>query len=185
MADKKISDFTAATSIAAGDLIEIETAGGNSRKVTGANAFLSLRGALAKKAADQTGANFTTLTAVTWDSETGGYDTDSIHDNSTNPSRMSVPSGVSYVQLYGNIRIDNKTAADWVQAIIQKTGANVIGLPNVFFEPGSSQVQWNFCSAPIAVTGGTDYFEMKIQAESDTAIDINSTFSWFAMRLIA
>lgn len=35
MADKKISDFTAATSIADGDLFEIETAsGGNSRKVT-------------------------------------------------------------------------------------------------------------------------------------------------------
>ncbi len=33
MADKKISDFTAKTSIDAGDLIEIETAGGNSRKV--------------------------------------------------------------------------------------------------------------------------------------------------------
>jgi len=42
MADKKISDFTAASSIADNDYIEIETAGGNSRKVTGANAKLSL-----------------------------------------------------------------------------------------------------------------------------------------------
>lgn len=33
MADKKISDFTAASVISAGDLIEIETAAGNSRKV--------------------------------------------------------------------------------------------------------------------------------------------------------
>lgn len=37
MANKKISDFTAATSAASGDLIEIETAGGNSRKITKAN----------------------------------------------------------------------------------------------------------------------------------------------------
>jgi hypothetical protein len=35
MADKKISDFTAASSIATNDLFEIESAGGNSRKVTG------------------------------------------------------------------------------------------------------------------------------------------------------
>jgi len=41
MADKKISDFTAATVIADGDLIEIENAAGNSRKVTGENAALS------------------------------------------------------------------------------------------------------------------------------------------------
>jgi hypothetical protein len=33
MADKKISDFTAATAVAAGDFIEIENAAGNSRKV--------------------------------------------------------------------------------------------------------------------------------------------------------
>ncbi len=37
MANKKISDFTAVTSVAANDLIEIETAAGNSRKVTKAN----------------------------------------------------------------------------------------------------------------------------------------------------
>lgn len=40
MADKKISDFTAVTTLASGDLLEIETAGGNSRKVTVANAGL-------------------------------------------------------------------------------------------------------------------------------------------------
>lgn len=37
MADKKISDFTAATTLAAGDFLEIENAGGNSRKITAAD----------------------------------------------------------------------------------------------------------------------------------------------------
>lgn len=36
MADKKISDLTAASSLADGDLFEIENTGGNSRKITGA-----------------------------------------------------------------------------------------------------------------------------------------------------
>lgn len=41
MADKKITDFTAATVIAAGDYMEIETAAGNSRKVLAEHAGLA------------------------------------------------------------------------------------------------------------------------------------------------
>lgn len=37
MADKKISDFTATTTLNDGDLFEVETVGGNSRKITAAN----------------------------------------------------------------------------------------------------------------------------------------------------
>ena len=44
-------------------------------------------GALVTKAADQIGANYTTLTSVTWNSET--FDTDNRHDNSTNPDRIT------------------------------------------------------------------------------------------------
>lgn len=144
----------------------------------------TFRGALAKKAADQTGANYTSLTVLTWDNEgTGCYDTDSIHDTSTNPGRMTVPSSSSYVRLDGNVRIDNKTAADWVQIIMHKNGAVAPGLPNMFFEPGSAQVHWNFSSAPIPVSPG-DFFEMKLQVESDTAIDINAALSWFGMQVI-
>lgn len=41
MADKKISDFTALGAIAAGDLIEVETSGGNSRKVKSEHAGIA------------------------------------------------------------------------------------------------------------------------------------------------
>lgn len=44
MADKKISDFTAVTTLADGDLFEIETAGGNSRKITKANTAKAMTG---------------------------------------------------------------------------------------------------------------------------------------------
>jgi hypothetical protein len=46
MADKKISDFTAVTTLGASDLFEIETSGGNSRKITTANASIALAPAL-------------------------------------------------------------------------------------------------------------------------------------------
>lgn len=42
MATKKISDLTAATSLASGDLFEIETSGGASRKMTAANVHADL-----------------------------------------------------------------------------------------------------------------------------------------------
>jgi hypothetical protein len=44
VADKKISDLTAATSVASGDLFLIENAGGNSRKVAASDAAASLVG---------------------------------------------------------------------------------------------------------------------------------------------
>lgn len=43
MADKIISDFTAATTLAAADLLEIENAAGNSRKITAQNAATALK----------------------------------------------------------------------------------------------------------------------------------------------
>ena len=88
------------------------TAGGNSRKITAQNAAaamkaLGVRGALAKKSADLTAQNLTTATAVAWPAE--AYDTDSIHDLVTNNSRLTVPSGVSYVRLTANLRLANVT----------------------------------------------------------------------------
>lgn len=43
MADKKISDFTAATTLGTGDLFELETAAGNSRKITVDNLATEMR----------------------------------------------------------------------------------------------------------------------------------------------
>lgn len=42
MADKALNGLTAATSIGAADLLYLENAGGNSRKITGANAAIAL-----------------------------------------------------------------------------------------------------------------------------------------------
>lgn len=54
MADKKISDFTAVTTLADADLLEIETSGGNSRKITVANARASIVSGWALIGAGQT-----------------------------------------------------------------------------------------------------------------------------------
>lgn len=219
----------------------------------------SFKGALVVKSANQTGANFTTLAPISWNTET--YDTDSIHSLSstvtitiaspgvvtwtghnflatspivftttgalptgltagttyyvvspaantfqvaatpggaaintsgsqsgvhtaTNESRLIVPSGVSHIELAANVRVDNKTATDWIQFLISKNGVNTgPGLPNLFFEPGSAQTHWNLSSGPLAVSAN-DYFEAKLQVEADTTIDIIAANSWFSMRVI-
>lgn len=49
---------------------------------------------LAKKAADQTSANYSTPTAIAWDG-TDVYDTDSLHDPSSSNTKIIVPAGLN------------------------------------------------------------------------------------------
>jgi hypothetical protein len=64
MADKTIADLTAAGSIGATDLLELQTSGGNSRKITGANAATTLHG-LTTDGATVSTAQSTTSTSYT------------------------------------------------------------------------------------------------------------------------
>jgi len=80
MANKKISDFTAATTLADGDLFELETAGGNSRKITKANL---LNPGLMRGEAAWTKPTLTTLSTTR--AGTGTV------ENSTNGVRLRAP----------------------------------------------------------------------------------------------
>lgn len=64
MADKTINDLTAATSVADADLLEIENAGGNSRKITFANLKSSIGGFEAGSSTPPTTADL-----ATWDNQ--------------------------------------------------------------------------------------------------------------------
>lgn len=187
MADKKISDFTAATTVAAIDLIEIETAAGNSRKVTGTNfansmATLSVRGALVKKSADQTGANYSGGVVVGWNAEI--YDTDSIHDNATNNSRLTVPSGVSYVRVLGQAYLNNVASNSATYVYLKKNGSQAFdgSVTATRYQATLVEIAQGISSPILAVTAG-DYFEMFVSC-ADTSIDILAAYSWFAMEII-
>src|SRR4249919_1380923 len=70
---------------------------------------MSLVGAMVKKSADQTGANYSAGANIAWDAEV--YDTSTIHDNATNNSRLTTPAGATYVQVGCNLRFVNVTAS--------------------------------------------------------------------------
>jgi len=193
MADKKISDLTAVTTVASGDLAEIETAGGNSRKVTASNAAKSFKslafsGALVKKAADQTAADYSSFGTVGWDAEE--YDTDAYHDNATNNSRLTVPIDGYYV-VTAQVGASNLTASDYFRIGFNHFNSsnvlqNQIGLPAspiTEISNASPVICVNAVSAAILCVAG-DYFTVQADTESDTSITIVAAQSWFSIRRV-
>lgn len=136
-------------------------------------------GSLVTKASNQTGVNLTTATAISWDTET--YDTDGFHEGVSHPSRLTVPAGVNKVRIAGAIRLVSISLDMYVVVAIYKNGDVVyVGAPQQSTEVGTSSVQVGVASGVISVTPG-DYFELFVQVESDTSVDIVATRSWMSI----
>jgi hypothetical protein len=154
----------------------------NTWRAWGDLSSIAFRGALASKTSDQTAADYTTATAVTLDVE--AYDSDAIHDNSTNPSRLTVPAGVTKVRLTGHVHVSNHTASKYTTVEITKNGsAAYIGQAGAtgFSDQTTCEVQ--AASPVLAVTAG-DYFEMTLQVETDASITVTASRTWFAMEIV-
>lgn len=142
----------------------------------------SFRGALVTKAADQTAANYTAAPAIAWDSES--YDTDSIHDNVTNNTRLTVPSGVTRVRLQGQARVEASTVDVYHALYIPKNGSLAYtGSTQIKVEAGSTIQVVNVTSPVLTVIAG-DYFELWLEVETDTSVTVKASSSWFAMEII-
>lgn len=150
-------------------------------------------GALATKAADETAANYSSFAMIPWTTETGGYDTDSFHDNVTNNQRLTIPAGVNYVRLGCNVSIGTGTltSGDYIRVYIDHyNSANVLqtraGLPVAIATELSASASMGLggWSAPKAVSSG-DYFVVVLDTESDTSITLVAAESWFAIEVLA
>lgn len=135
-------------------------------------------GCVAKRVASLSAADFTTAIAVALDDEL--YDVGGWHDTVTNNSRLTVPAGVSYVQLVGGIDPSALTATQWGEVSIRKNGS-ALAQPIVV---NKSQVtatvaRWQIMTPPLAVTPG-DYFELFFQTQSDASITLLDTRLWLA-----
>jgi len=156
--------------------VEIMTVG-----AAGSGGGGSFRGALATKSADQTAANFTTRAAMTWD--TNSYDTDSIHNTSSNTSRMSVPSGVTYVRLTASVQVSAYTGS-FADLMFFRNGVQEPTSASVLAYGSSAGAIWlNLVSPVLSVTAG-DYFEAMLEINGDSSVTIVKTSSSFAMEII-
>jgi hypothetical protein len=187
MADKTIGGLTAATTIAAGDLLIIENASGNSRKVTGRNARVTFGGALVKKAADQTGANFSVASKVPWD--TVVFDTDSVFVNADDNFVIPAAWNGLYAQIGGTIGYTATTAGSDITLSVIKTpiGTGVRTLDydgagwNGFDGLGiGSAIQAQ--TGPVLLTTGDKWDLQYLNA--DTSTDITATRSHFWLKLL-
>lgn len=139
-------------------------------------------GVLVAKAADQTTADYTTATAVAWDAETyeiGG----TWHDNATNNTRITIPSGYRRVRVMAQIALSSHTADTWVSVDIRKNGAAFAGGPAQKIEVGATDAFVNLVSPPLEVLPG-DYFETFLQVESDVSITVVAARSWMAVEAV-
>jgi hypothetical protein len=149
---------------------------------------LTNRGALVGLGSDLTTINASAGYQVPFDAES--YDTDTIHDNVTNNTRLTVPIGWTLVRVNFNIYVSLITAGGSALARIRHMNSAGVeqsrrGLPcfssdainalNEFFASG--------CSAPIIVTAG-DYFELRL-IFADTSVTISSSYTAFGMELLA
>lgn len=155
-------------------------------RLTAASNGSAFSGALVKKSADQTAANYSAFPNVSWNAEE--YDTDNYHDNSTNPERLTVPSD-GYYCIWGEVAVTGGTltASDYVRMSITRfNSSNVtqsfIGLPQAVPVEISATPTVTLCSssAPINCVAG-DYFILSFDTETDTSITIQANSSGFGI----
>ena len=150
-----------------------------------AGAAPAFSGALVRKVADQTTANFTVGAALTWDSEV--YDTAAYHSTSVNTSRITIPAGGDgYYRLSAEVALSALSTNEWVRAYITKNGsATWDGAPlQQGFIDAATSMYVNLSSAVIPAVA-TDYFELNLVVEADTSITIVAALSWFSIQRLA
>ena len=146
-----------------------------------ASAAVVTFGALVKKAADQTAADYTTATIMAFDEEV--YDYGGWHDNSTNNSRLTVPSGVSRVRIFAQVGISDFSLNIQRRFDILMNGA-VMTLEGFESDTVTSTTAASiFASYPIAVTPG-DYFELRFKVTTDGSIRIVALETTFAIEKV-
>lgn len=172
------------TGVADGDVLTYDSGGGEwvPAAPSGGSSF---RGALVTKAADQTTANYTGAAAIAWDSE--AYDTDSIHDNVTNNTRLTVPSGVTKIKLGCGIALSS-ISSNGIFVRVFKNGSNTFDTAGsgqlMLNNSDSTNARGNFWTPVLSVTAG-DYFEINLSVNTDNSITVEAGASWFAMEIIA
>lgn len=143
-------------------------------------AGFAFNGALVTLAANQNTANYTAGAMVPFDSET--YDTDGWHDNATNNSRLTVPSGVTKVNVWATIRVTSGTAGDLLQANLAQNGTTLYTADRPLFDSAGIAVSNIFFGGVPCVAG--DYFELQITISSDTSVTVVAARTFFGSQAV-
>lgn len=149
---------------------------------------LAFRGALVYDSSGPSIANATD-TQITYNQES--YDTDSIHDIGSNPSRLTVPSNITKVRLSTNVNWAKNATGQRSITIYKNGTGNYQGMPSKYDQAGpaggsDTTHSQTITSPTLEVTAG-DYFEVNVYQTSTGALGtsgIAGNFNWFAMEII-
>lgn len=175
--DESMSVHSAPIVVATGDTftttqsVSIGTGNGNTRGIQVLPS--GVKSALVNRSGSGYATGSTAFTPVQWNNEV--YDTDGFHDNSTNPSRITIPSGTSgLIRLSASISASGSTSELGIAFF--KNGTQIT---NYEYDTENSTGNISAISAPITCTAG-DYFEVAIRATSAPTVDVSNN-SWFAV----
>lgn len=140
------------------------------------------RGALVGLNATLVGLDFTAGGTINWTKQTArSNDVAGVWNSGVNPNRLSVPTGfgIREAKVSTSISFTGHTSDLWLIATIRKNGTHD-------WEFGGAQTSEVgltgpriYCATPwVPVVPGTDYFDMRIDAETDTSIDVGANRSW-------
>jgi hypothetical protein len=171
MADTKTSDEAAATALTGAELVRVVQSA-TSKKTTAALLGHHFRGARVRMTADDTAQNATGTLTITFDQ--AQFDTDSFW-SAGSPTRLTIPAGVTYVELTGQVYITLSNPDTAASAYITHFNSSSVAQRAVGFRfiehGGAGNSALVPTTGPIAVTAG-DYFTLVILEESDNSITI-------------
>lgn len=145
------------------------------------------RGAVVQKTANQTLNNGATVT-VSFDKET--IDTDGIHSNITNNSRLTVPSGITAVRFVINVTTANSLTPLGVS--VRLNGSTIVASRENFAVGDDTIVTNNLAYiTPLISCASGDYFELRVTNVSGSintviegAVSYTPRFTTFEMQLL-
>jgi hypothetical protein len=148
---------------------------------------MAFQGALVKKSAAQTTANYSAGAVVAWDAET--YDTDSAHDTVTNNSRITIPAAWDgkFGIITACISASLVTNPSLAQLIIRKNGSNAwVGTaPSMSEWTGNGQAStsgWlQISTGPVLLTSADFYEAFFVVEDSSITVATESSFGLFVI----
>ena len=138
----------------------------------------SYKGCVIRKAADVVNPAYPY--AIPWDTE--DRDTNSIHDNAVNPSRMTIPAGFTGARIKAQVAFLNILADAGIQVTVYKNG---VALPYGRFLSGKAAYTnpVGYVETPTLNVVPTDYFEIVINS-TDATSDFDASDSWAELELV-
>jgi len=96
------------------------------------------------------------------------YDTDSIHDNATNPERVTVPTGYNKIKLGAYVAASSITASGHLQVTLFKNGSSLFPGSGTVFGSRYTPLSIAELNRQLSCTAG-DYFHLRVTQTSGSS----------------